>query len=126
MERMTGQRRRRPGVRAAALLVVAGAALALSACSSGGSASPSPVPGHSIVIRNFAFVPGALKVAPGTVISVFNEDMTPHNVTSRNGNFRTGDISGGQSGKFTAPSGAGTYSYICSIHPFMRGTLVVS
>jgi plastocyanin len=84
------------------------------------------VPGHSVVIRNFVFSPNDLRVAPGTAVRVFNEDMTPHNITSRNGNFRTGDINAGQSGTFTAPTASGTYSYTCTIHPFMKGTLVVS
>lgn len=81
-----------------------------------------------IVIKNFAYHPSSLTVAPGTTITVKNEDSATHTLTAtdpHNKVFNTGDIQPGTSATFKAPSTAGTYPYICLIHQFMHGTLVV-
>ena len=120
-----------------------GAALLLAACSNGGSAMSSTkatsapaaaaAPASSgstapdaITIRNFSFAPTAVTVAPGATVTVTNKDQVAHTITSATGGFDTGDIGPGQSGTFTAPKTPGRYSYICSIHQYMTGTLVVS
>jgi len=131
-------------------LLMAGA-LGLAACSSGGSAS-SPTTtgsapatsapattapttttsgsdqstGSSITIHNFAFSPATVTVAPGATISVHNEDQVAHTLTATGGTFNTGDVSPGMTVTFKAPSTPGRYPYICSIHSFMSGTLIVS
>jgi plastocyanin len=112
------------------------AVLALAACGGGSStnaaASPTASSGHiaanTIVISNFAFSPGTLTVAPGATIRVHNEDSVTHTLTDKADPklFNTGDIGPGQTKTFTAPVKAGTYAYICLIHQFMAGTLVVS
>lgn len=117
-------------------LALAVAAVVLAACSSSPStsatsttsASGTPGAGHTatITIRNFAFSPATLTVAPGTVVKVFNEDMVTHTLTASKGQFNTGDIAAGQSKTFTAPTVEGTYAYLCAIHTYMNGTLVVS
>lgn len=80
-----------------------------------------------ITIQNFAFQPTTLTVAPGTTITVVNKDSTAHTVTdtASPAAFDTGDIAAGATVTFTAPSKAGSYSYDCTIHPFMHGTLTV-
>ncbi len=91
--------------------------------SSGGSATAV------LVIKNFAYSPSTLTVAPGATITVKNEDTAPHTVTAtnpHNGAFNTGDIQPGSNATFKAPTTPGTYPYICLIHQFMHGTLVVS
>jgi plastocyanin len=72
------------------------------------------------------FSPMKTTVAPGTTVTVTNKDGFDHTLTSKAGGFDTGDIPGGQSKTFTAPKKAGSYSYICTIHQYMTGTLVVS
>ncbi len=79
----------------------------------------------TVVIKNFAFGPASFAVAPGTKITVVNQDRAPHTVTARDNSFETGTIAGGQRGEITAPSSPGTYPYIYSIHPSMTGTLIV-
>lgn len=114
------------------------AASILAACG-GGSSSTATKPAASsgsggatsttIVIKNYAFHPTSLTVKPGATITVRNEDQTPHTVTAaspHSGAFNTGDIPGGSTKVFTAPSGAGSYPFMCTIHPFMTGTLTVS
>ncbi|MFF4576608.1 cupredoxin domain-containing protein [Streptomyces sp. NPDC001410] len=77
-------------------------------------------------MKNFAFSPAALTVKAGEKVTVVNEDSTAHTVTAtQGGDFDTGSIAGGKSGSFTAPSKAGSYAFVCTFHPNMKGTLTV-
>jgi plastocyanin len=98
-----------------------------SSAGGGGSSGPAAAPTtpDTIVIKNFAFVPASLTVAPGTKITVINQDQAPHTVTANDKSFDTGTIAGGQRGEVTAPTRPGNYPYICTIHQYMTGTLVV-
>jgi plastocyanin len=132
------------------VLAALGFALVLGACSSGSSASPAASGSSSmaasgssmaatgtgapastsadtIVIKNFMFAPMSVTVAPGAVVTVHNEDTVTHTLTDESDPklFSTGDIAAGQSKTFKAPNTAGSYSYICSIHQYMTGTIVV-
>ncbi|MFG2626477.1 cupredoxin domain-containing protein [Streptomyces sp. NPDC048473] len=90
------------------------------------SASSSPVGKVLITIKDFAFNPARLTVAPGTLITVVNEDAATHNVTATSGKaFGTGDVVSGRTVTFTAPDKAGTYPYVCTLHPYMKGSLTV-
>jgi plastocyanin len=71
------------------------------------------------------FSPMSASVAPGSTVSVTNKDSVTHTLTASGGQFDTGDIDGGQTKTFKAPSKAGTYKYICNIHQYMVGTVVV-
>jgi plastocyanin len=119
--------------RTVAAIFLLGMALVLAACTSGSpsGAPTSTVSGGSskadaIIIRNFVFSPDSLSVAPGATVTVTNDDQVTHTLTATKGGFNTGDIPGGTSKTFTAPNKPGMYSYICSIHQYMTGTLVVS
>ena len=123
---------RRTAVAAASAAVLAGSGLLLAGCSSASSSpaatpasSASPAP-NSIVIKNFMFAPMTLTVSPGATVSVTNDDTVAHTLTATTGKaFDTGDIGGGKTVTFTAPASAGTYAYICDIHQYMQGTLIV-
>ncbi|MFD8939578.1 cupredoxin domain-containing protein [Streptomyces sp. NPDC059578] len=111
----------------------------LTACSNGGGgegpspsatsapAVSSPAAGRTVVvIRDFAFVPAEPEVAPGAEVTVVNEDSVAHTLTATgSASFDTGDIAAGATATFTAPDKAGRYPYTCTIHPSMKGTLVV-
>jgi len=71
------------------------------------------------------FSPMHAAVAPGSTVSVTNKDSVTHTLTATGGQFDTGDIDAGQTKTFTAPMKPGTYSYICNIHQYMMGTIVV-
>lgn len=75
-------------------------------------------------IQGYKFNPTPLTIHVGDTVTWTNEDSVQHSATSTNGAFNTGLLSKGQSGShtFTQP---GTYSYICEIHPFMHGTIIV-
>jgi plastocyanin len=104
--------------------VVGGGSAAGSSVGGGRSVAVTDLP-DTVVIKNFAFGPTSLAVAPGTKITVVNQDRAPHTVTARDNSFDTDTIAGGQRGEITAPSSPGTYPYICTIHPSMTGTLIV-
>lgn len=99
--------------------------LGFSACGSSRHAAAPVVP-DTITIRNFAFSPGTVTVSPGATITVQNDDESTHTVTATNKAFDTGNIAGGGRRTFTAPAKPGRYPYICEIHQYMTGTLVVS
>jgi len=75
-------------------------------------------------IVGFAFKPDVIEVKKSMKVTWTNRDSVSHTVTSA-GNFDSGIIKPGDSWSkvFDTP---GTYDYICSIHPMMKGKVVVS
>ena len=77
-------------------------------------------------IDNFAFAPATLTVAAGNTVTWTNKDEEPHTVVASDGSFHSpGMGTAGHLFTYTFPT-AGTFDYICSIHPFMHGTVVVT
>ena len=56
-------------------------------------------------------------------ISVTNEDSATHDVEADE--FTSPDAEKGKTVTFTSPTKPGTYDYICSYHPSMKGQLIV-
>ncbi len=79
-------------------------------------------PGVAIV--NFAFSPATTTIHVGDTITWSNSDSAPHTATAKDGSFDTGILMKGQSASHTFTH-AGTFAYICSVHPYMHGTVVV-
>ena len=75
-------------------------------------------------MANFAFSPATVTVSVGDTVTWTNHDNAPHNATADDGSFSTPNINDGQSTshRFTQQ---GTFSYICTIHPNMHGTILV-
>jgi plastocyanin len=92
---------------------------------SAGQSSASSATGSRITISNFMFSPMALTVSPGTTISVTNKDSATHTLTAMDAQFNTGDVGQNQTKTFKAPMQAGTYHYICNIHQYMMGSIIV-
>lgn len=88
----------------------------------------APASSTTITIKNFVFLQCPDTVSPGATITVDNTDVTTHTLTATSpaGAFNTGDISPSTTKTFTAPTKPGTYYYICEIHQYMLGALVVS
>jgi plastocyanin len=79
---------------------------------------------QSVSIVDFAFKPGSITVNTGDTVQWTNNGKVPegHDVTGDgldSGRLKSGDT---YSHTFNAP---GTFSYICSIHPSMKGTVKV-
>lgn len=96
-----------------------------SATTAGGGTSGRAGGAATVTIQDFSFHPSTIRVRPGAEVTVVNKDTVTHTLTSTTGAFATGDISGGKTVHFAAPSKSGSYPYRCSIHQYMAGTLVV-
>jgi plastocyanin len=121
------------------IIAVLAALTTVAACgsdSSGGGAPPAtatesassgsaPAGGGSTVeIMNFMFMPGSLTVPVGTTVTWKFDDSTDHTVSADDNSFASSPMANGQT--FThAFSTAGTVAYHCSIHPFMKATIIV-
>jgi plastocyanin len=78
----------------------------------------------SVTMGDLFFSPSSVTVAVGDTVTWRNTGEAPHNATADDGSFRTPDLNQGQSASHTFDS-AGTFSYICTIHPNMKGTVRV-
>jgi LPXTG-motif cell wall-anchored protein len=78
----------------------------------------------SVSIVDFAFNPGSITVNAGDTVQWTNNGKVPegHDVTGDG--LDSGLLKAGESYSHTF-NGAGTFSYICSIHPSMKGSVKV-
>ena len=80
---------------------------------------------NKIEIKDFAFNPQTLTVKSGEKITWINRDEEPHTVVSVEKQFKKSTALDTDQ-EFTITAGApGTYTYFCSVHPKMTGTIVV-
>ena len=77
-----------------------------------------------VKIDNFTFNPPTLKVSAGTTVTWKNEDDIPHTVASITKTFKSKALDTDDSYTFTFTT-AGVYDYFCSLHPHMKGQIVV-
>ncbi len=92
-----------------------------------GATAASTGGADSVTIKNFAFDPSPITVKTGTAVIWINQDSAPHIIVSDTGSptaFSSDSLSTGTSYKFTFTR-TGTYTYYCSIHPSMKGTVIV-
>ena len=97
-----------------------------SSVSSGGSGASGG--GVQVTMASLKFAPATIHVKVGQTVKWTNQDSPPHNVTYQSGpQFKSSppvmNPGSSYSVTFTQP---GTITYFCSIHPFMKGTIVVS
>jgi plastocyanin len=94
-------------------------AVALPELTAAGAASPA-----TVKIDNFAFAPATLTITAGTTVTWKNDDDSPHRIGDKNGTFKSAalDTDDAFSHTFAAP---GEYPYICTIHPYMVGKIIV-
>jgi len=101
------------------------AMLLLFAGSPSVTASDQPSgPNAEVKIDNFSFAPETIKVSVGTTVTWTNRDDIPHTVVSTDGVFKSKVRDTDEQFSFTFTK-SGTYSYFCSVHPKMTGTVVV-
>lgn len=88
--------------------------------------STAPVTGSNveITISGFKFDPATVTVAVGTTVTWTNQDSANHIVVADDGSWKSGSLGKGATFSFSFDK-AGTYTYICSIHPSMKGTIIV-
>jgi plastocyanin len=73
----------------------------------------------------YAYKPKTLKVKAGTLITFKNDSDAPHTVTFVGRNLPNKMVNQGKSTTITITRG-GSYAYYCTIHPYMKGALIVS
>jgi plastocyanin len=78
----------------------------------------------TITIDNFRFVPAILTVKAGSKVIFANHDDIPHTVVDVGGQFRSKAIDTDETFEIMLPS-VGDFSYFCSLHPHMRGQIIV-
>jgi plastocyanin len=78
----------------------------------------------AVRIQGMRFEPAVITIEPGTRVNWMQSDGAPHTVKSDSGMFDSSVLQNGQGHTFTF-SEPGIYKYRCSIHPSMRGTVVV-
>jgi plastocyanin len=80
---------------------------------------------NEIEIKDFAFNPQTITVKSGEKVIWINRDEEPHTVVSVEKQFKKSTALDTDQ-EFTITAGApGTYTYFCSVHPKMTGTIVV-
>jgi plastocyanin len=78
----------------------------------------------TVEIRDFDFQPRDLTVRPGARVTWVNRDGASHDATEEGDAWSTGRLDRNESTTLTF-NDEGTYEYICTIHPSMKGTLRV-
>jgi LPXTG-motif cell wall-anchored protein len=78
----------------------------------------------SVTIADFTFSPTSITIDVGDTVTWNNNGPTPHSATANDGSFDTGILKKGQSGSHTFDQ-AGSFSYFCKPHPYMKATVVV-
>lgn len=88
------------------------------------AAPPEKGSGVKADIASFAFAPKDLTVKVGDKVTWTNSDAAPHTVTAKDGAFDSGNMEQGDTFTWKAEK-AGTYAYLCEIHPSMVGKVTV-
>jgi plastocyanin len=78
---------------------------------------------HQVVMEAVAYAPPALTVHRGDTVVWVNRDAFPHTVTAA-GTFDSGPIGASASWRYVVTK-PGSFEYICTLHPNMKGTLKV-
>ncbi|HLB28730.1 MAG TPA: cupredoxin family copper-binding protein [Dehalococcoidia bacterium] len=109
------------------LTVIGALALAITAfgyLARPGTARTVPSDPAAVTVKDYAFQPRSLTVAPGATVTWTNRDRVLHTVVGRNGDWGSARLAQGQAftRTFTQP---GTYEYYCDLHPGMRGRVAV-
>lgn len=98
---------------------------------SGDSAGASSVADNAtsdevaVSIVDFAFDAQVIEIPVGTTVTWTNQDSAPHTTTANDGTWDSAVLEQGDSFSFTFDT-AGTFDYICNIHPSMTGQVVVT
>jgi plastocyanin len=77
-----------------------------------------------VTIDNFTFSPTPLSIAAGSTVTWTNRDDIPHSILCPALNVHSHPLDTGDSFSFRFQT-AGTYDYLCGIHPHMHGQIIV-
>src|SRR5438046_2742192 len=102
--------------------LLGGALTTVPALAQSAVAPAAMVEGSPTDINSWNF---AARVPVGGTITWSNQGSQGHTITASDGSFDSGIVAPGASAtlEFDTP---GIFAYICSLHPWMKGTVVVS
>lgn len=78
----------------------------------------------TVKILNFKYMPDNLKIGTGETVQFVNQDEEPHTVTASDHSFDSKALDTQQTWTHTFTK-SGSFPYLCSIHPYMKGTITV-
>ncbi|HZP86144.1 MAG TPA: cupredoxin family copper-binding protein [Burkholderiales bacterium] len=102
-------------------IFLAAAGLAGGVVTAGNETAP---PSHTVEIDGTQFNPARLTIKVGEAVTWINRDPFPHTATSVRRAFDSGSLAPGQSWRHVFDS-PGTYPYLCTLHPTMKGVIRV-
>jgi plastocyanin len=79
----------------------------------------------TVKIHNFKFEPANVTISEDESVQFINLDEEPHTATSTDRTFDSKALDTNQTWNHTVTK-SGTFPYICSVHPFMKGTVTVT
>jgi plastocyanin len=89
-----------------------------------GTQALAKAPKGEVNIISFAFAPARISTAVGKALSFLNSDDSPHQITVQGAAQKTAVLLRGQTGSITFDK-AGSYNYLCGLHPTMKGVIEV-
>ena len=92
-----------------------------SAVQSTAADASAPVIVH-VAMKNMKFSPATIEIKKGDTVEWKNDDITPHTATSAM--FDSGSIASDATWRHTFTE-AGNFSYTCTFHPVMKGTIII-
>ena len=101
------------------------------ACGSSSPSAPSAGPSANVTVAiqgdraNQSYAPSPVTMRAGQTIAWQNADSTAHTATQDSAGFNSGTINAGATSAPVTMGTAGTFTYHCSIHPGMIGTITV-
>ena len=90
------------------------------------NAESAPQTANAGRMVDFDFSPSEIVVQPGASVTWTNAGKAAHTATFDDVKLDTGRVEPSATASLVAPTKPGTYSYLCTIHPKMRGALRVS
>jgi plastocyanin len=116
------------GVLLLGTLTVVGCGSSSSQPPSDGGANTQPQ-GNTVVMKNTSFQPQEITISTGGELTWINQDSVNHTIVGDNtgpgGDFQSGVLQPGEEFSFVFDQ-PGTFTYHCSIHPNMKGTVIVT
>lgn len=86
--------------------------------------APRPDGGDQVAIDGFAFAPASIAIGRGREVTWTNHDAVAHSVVFGAPGGASSSIAKGKifSRRFDS---AGTFAYVCGVHPYMHGQVTV-
>jgi plastocyanin len=98
---------------------------AMAPASTSAQSAPAIVIHEGADPTTWGYTPTSTTVPVGTTLTWTNSGAFPHDAASTDGSWKTPLLDPGASGSVTF-STPGTYAYICTPHPWMQATIVVT